>query len=284
MDFLALKQGNSTITEYAAKFVELVKFYLDYGAKTTEFSKCIKFENGLCLEVKRVIGYQQICRFVELVKKCQIYEEDNITHSAHYKSLNEKRGKLHHNHKKPYDAPADKRKQKVAEGKKTSGGGDPATVICYRCGGQGHRSNECENKVLRCYRYSKKHNLIRGACFINNAELVAIIDTAATHSFILLDCATMLGLKLSSMEGSMVMDTPASGFVTNTFVCKGCPLTIFDKSFVMDFVCIPLHQIDVIFGMNWLEFNYVHINCYNKTLRFPKFCDNGELLLLMLSK
>ena len=32
--------------------------------------------------------------------------------------------------------------------------------------------------------------------------------------------------------------------------------------------------------MNWLEFNYVHINCYNKTLRFPKFGDNGELMLL----
>ena len=29
-----------------------------------------------------------------------------------------------------------------------------------------------------------------------------------------------------------------------------------------------------------MEFNYIHINCYNKTLRFPKFGDNGELMLL----
>ncbi|XP_058741366.1 uncharacterized protein LOC131613739 [Vicia villosa] len=70
----------------------------------------------------------------------------------------------------------------------------------------------------------------------------------------------MLGLRLSSMDGSMVIDTPASGSVTTTFVYKGCPLTIL--------------------RMNWLEFNCVHINCFNKTLRFPKFGDGGELMLL----
>lgn len=32
--------------------------------------------------------------------------------------------------------------------------------------------------------------------------------------------------------------------------------------------------------MNWLEFNYVHINCYNKTMRFAEFGDYGELLFL----
>ncbi|XP_058766716.1 uncharacterized protein LOC131640321 [Vicia villosa] len=97
---------------------------------------------------------------------------------------------------------------------------------------------------------SKKDNLIRGTCFTNNVKLVVIIDIGATHSFIYLDCATMLGLQLSSIHGSMVIDTHASSFVTTTFVCKGCPLTIFDKSFVMDL------------------------------LRFPKFGDGGKLMLL----
>ncbi|XP_058760487.1 uncharacterized protein LOC131633823 [Vicia villosa] len=81
---------------------------------------------------------------------------------------------------------------------------------------------------------SKKDNLIRGNCFITSIELISIVDTGATHSFILLDCATILGLLLSYMDGGMVIDTPASGSVTTTFVCKECPLTIFDKSFVMD--------------------------------------------------
>ena len=82
------------------------------------------------------------------------------------------------------------------------------------------------------------------------------------------------------MNGGMVIDTPASGYVTIAYVCLKCPLTIYGKSFMMDLVCLPLHQIDVILGIIWLEFNYVHINCYNKTLRFHKFGDNGELMLL----
>lgn len=45
--FLALTQENSTVTEYAVKFMELVKFYPYYSAKIVEFSKCIKLESGL---------------------------------------------------------------------------------------------------------------------------------------------------------------------------------------------------------------------------------------------
>ena len=52
----------------------------------------------------------------------------------------------------------------------------------------------------------------------------------------------------------------------------------------MDLVCLPLHQIDVIFGMNWLDFNHIHINFYNKTVRFPKFGDSGELIFLSTKK
>ncbi|XP_058777107.1 uncharacterized protein LOC131651460 [Vicia villosa] len=80
-------------------------------------------------------------------------------------------------------------------------------------------------------------------------------------------------------SGSMVIDTHANGSVNTTYVCLSYPLTIFGKSFMMDSVCLPLHQNDVILGMNWLKFNYVHINCY-KTLRFPKCGYSGELVVL----
>ena len=49
---------------------------------------------------------------------------------------------------------------------------------------------------------------------------------------------------------------------------------------MIDLVCLPLHQIDVILGMNWLEYNGVSINCYNKTVRFPEVDDDGEVRFL----
>jgi len=78
------------VTEYAAKFVELAKFYPHYTAEIAEFSKCIKFENGLRADIKRAIGFQKIRNFSELVSSCIIYEEDT---KAHYKVVNERKGK-----------------------------------------------------------------------------------------------------------------------------------------------------------------------------------------------
>ena len=40
--------------------VELAKFYTHYTPEIAEFSKCIKFENGLRADIKRAIGYKKI--------------------------------------------------------------------------------------------------------------------------------------------------------------------------------------------------------------------------------
>jgi hypothetical protein len=66
----------------------------------------------------------------------------------------------------------------------------------------------------------------------------------------------------------MVVETPAKGTVTISLVCLKCPLSIFDRDFAVDLVCLPLSGMDVILGMNWLEFNHVHINCFSKTVHF----------------
>ena len=81
--------------------------------------------------------------------------------------------------------------------------------------------------------------MILGTCFIKDVELVSIIDIGATHSFISLECATKLELKLYDMNGSMVIDTPGSGYVTTTFVCLRCPLTIYSKSFLWIWCVYP---------------------------------------------
>ncbi|XP_050896653.1 uncharacterized protein LOC127103436 [Lathyrus oleraceus] len=109
IEFLKLKQGNSIVVEYAVKFEELVKLCPHYNDTAAEVSKCIKFKNGLRPEIKQGIGYRQILRFPELVKKCRIYDKDNKARSAHYKSLSEKMGKQL-DHGKSYIILADKGK------------------------------------------------------------------------------------------------------------------------------------------------------------------------------
>ena len=118
--------------------------------------------------------------------------------------------------------------------------------------------------------------LIRGTCFFNSTPLIAIIDTGATHCFIAANCAYKLGLVMSSMNGGMVVETPAKGLVTTSLVCLKCPLSMFGRDFEVDLVCLPLSGMDVIFGMKWLEYNHVHINCFSKTMHFSSAEEESE--------
>ncbi|XP_058733286.1 uncharacterized protein LOC131604888 [Vicia villosa] len=234
IEFHELKQGNMSVTDYVAKFIELAKFYPYYDGEGAEFSKCVKFENGLRSEIKKAIG--------------------------------DRRGKQNQQRGKPYDTPAGKGKQRAAPGQRTSGGGAPAPIMCFKCGKAGHKSTyytddvkkcfrcgktghmmfECRHKEVVCFNCSEEGHigsqcqkpkkaqtggkvfalagtqtsiedrLIRGTCFINSMPLTTIIDTGATHCFIAAECVEKLGLVLSSINGEMVVE----GSISVMCCCK----------------------------------------------------------------
>ncbi|XP_058784902.1 uncharacterized protein LOC131659775 [Vicia villosa] len=72
---------------------ELIKYCPYYNTANAERSKCLKFVNDLRLEIKKAISYQHISHFVELVNKIKIYDKDYRESVAHYKSMNDKKGK-----------------------------------------------------------------------------------------------------------------------------------------------------------------------------------------------
>lgn len=61
-----------TVGDYTPKFEELSSFFLHYNGVEVEGSECLKFESGLCLEIKQFIDYQEILRFSMVVNKCRI--------------------------------------------------------------------------------------------------------------------------------------------------------------------------------------------------------------------
>lgn len=154
IELLELKQGNMTVADYAGKFEALVKFFPHYNRDDVDTSKCLRFENGLRLEIKQGIGYQYIRRYVELVNKSRIYDENSKIASTHYKSLSEKKGKGQFRGN-PYVTSIYKVKQDVACEEKPSGGETPAPVRCYKCGVLGHRANQCQNSETKCFKCGK---------------------------------------------------------------------------------------------------------------------------------
>ncbi|GAU44597.1 hypothetical protein TSUD_187870 [Trifolium subterraneum] len=313
---LRIEQGNMSVAEYAAKFESLCAFSPHYNTPEAENDKCVKFESGLRPDIKHIIGFAEIKNFTTLVAKARICDEDGKAKSNYFKAVRGKNqdrakpyevkgkgsgrggkgkekvdgnkcyrcGKIGHRSfecKKDKDVcySCGKEGNKSKECKAT-------TPTCFNCGEEGHKSSECKKPkkvtgkvfALNGEGADQVDNLIRGTCFIHDTPLIAIIDTGATHSFISMDCMKRLNIPVYEISGCMNIETPASGLVITRLVCRNCPVSVFGRHFGMDLVCIPLSGIDVIFGMNWLVFNQVHINCCEKTVIFPK--SEGSLPLM----
>src|ERR1051325_592622 len=150
--FLELKQGNKTVSEYASKFTELAKYYAHCTNDADgEFSKCIKFENGLHDEIKQGIRYQCIRRFSDLVDCSRILEEDLANTRTNSRGYVDRKGKQQMDRGKPYD----RNNQRSGGWKKPSGGDSGSSFKCYRCGEMGHRAHECKNDTKKCYNCGK---------------------------------------------------------------------------------------------------------------------------------
>lgn len=78
------------------------------------------------------------------------------------------------------------------------------------------------------------------------------------------------------MSGSIVIGTPTNGSMTTLSVCFNFPLTIYGRDFRVELVCLPPSQLDVILGMNWLEFNHAHINYFDKLVKFIESEESTE--------
>ena len=70
LEFMQLRQGNSSILEYIAKFDELCKFSTIYQQNPDKVQKCAKFEGGLREDILATIGPMEIRDFPTLVNKC----------------------------------------------------------------------------------------------------------------------------------------------------------------------------------------------------------------------
>jgi len=97
---------------------------------------------------------------------------------------------------------------------------------------------------------SKSKYLIQGRCFINGIPFLVLFDSGVTHSFISCLCVEKLKLSVSSLNKDLVVETPTSGSVLTSDVCLNCPVEISSRTFLIDLICLPLSQIDVILGMD----------------------------------
>ncbi|XP_022636000.1 uncharacterized protein LOC111241602 [Vigna radiata var. radiata] len=113
-------------------------------------------------------------------------------------------------------------------------------------------------------------NLIISTCLLFGVPCCVLFDSGATHSFISKACVEKLGLAECEMQLDLVVTTLAAGEVRTSTVCVRCPIEVEGYKFKVNLICLPLQDLEVILGMDWLTSNHILIDCGKKKLIFPK--------------
>jgi len=77
-----------------------------------------------------------------------------------------------------------------------------------------------------------------------------LYDSRATHSFVSNECVRRLGLVMQELGCKLMVTTPASGEVSTTSVCVGCPMEVAGHRFKVNLICLPMEGLNVILGMD----------------------------------
>ena len=73
------------------------------------------------------------------------------------------------------------------------------------------------------------------------------------------------------------MSTPVSGMVRTSSLCAKCPVEVEGRRYKVNLICLPLQELEVILGMDWLSANHILIDCREKKLLFSDL-EDPELL------
>ncbi|XP_052726161.1 uncharacterized protein LOC128194648 [Vigna angularis] len=154
--------------------------------------------------------------------------------------------------------------------------GQQGIVKCFQCGGPHYRSS-CPQLIgakycTRCRRSGHVEN----ECNVGGRPVMRPPNAgrgqqgrggraqAAGRA-----CVEKLGLAESEMQFDLVVSTLAAGEVRTSTMCIRCPIEVEGRRYKVNLICLPLKELEVILGMDWLAANHILIDCGAKKLVFP---------------
>ncbi|XP_017436974.1 uncharacterized protein LOC108343294 [Vigna angularis] len=168
---------------------------------------------------------------------------------------------------------------------------------CTRCRRNGHMEHECNmggravmrppnagrmqqdrggraQAVDRVYAITgaevvSSGTLVTSTCLLFGKPCCVLYDSGATHSFISKACVEKLGIAEREMQFDLVVSTPAAGEVRTSTMCVRCPIEVEGRNYKVNLICLPLKDLEIILGMDWLAANRILIDCGAKELVFP---------------
>ncbi|GAU28976.1 hypothetical protein TSUD_391740, partial [Trifolium subterraneum] len=235
-ELIELKQRGKSVAEYTTKFNELVRYVADSDDAPTEAWKK-KYRFGLRADIAHDVSLQQVASLGELIQKSYHAESGLEAMRKERFEVNQKR------------RDSGKYKEQLKPRGSPSKGKQNFSQRSQQLHGSGGSSGTTRSK---------------GRVYSLDGE-----QARATNSFISVEYVMRLGLPSTSLIPPMTVAVATGGKVVSKRVCQNCPVSVAGKIYHVDLICLPLKDMDIVLGMDWLSANTVYIGCAEKNLYVP---------------
>ncbi|RVW53996.1 hypothetical protein CK203_072960 [Vitis vinifera] len=219
-EFIRLEQGDMTVAQYEAKFIELSRFSPQLIA--TEEEKALKFHDGLKPYLKNKISILKLGVYSEVVDRALIVEKDNEElHQYREQQMKRNRSDGAHGNQAQRRSTSRRNQNKGKTVQNLDGacptcgkkhGGRPCyreTGACFGCGKQGHLIRDCPENRKFITGKPKKENKEDKQKPKPQGRVFAMThrDAQATSDVVTVSFCWFVGLPVASMDFDLIVAT-----------------------------------------------------------------------------
>ncbi|XP_042043712.1 uncharacterized protein LOC121789300 [Salvia splendens] len=126
---------------------------------------------------------------------------------------------------------------------------------------------------------NKGKDNLAGMGKIQQLPIIVLFDTGASHSFISMSCVNALELPTVKLEPILNVSSPVGGLIDIARTCSNVEFVLGELGVVARLLHVmPLENVDIILGMDWLTENHATIHCKERQISFRAPGDEPTIL------